>query len=177
MKRFILTIAFAMMALSAYCQNCIKFLGIPVDGSKHAMISKLQEKGYEYDSSMGVLKGEFNGKEVFISIQTINNKVWRIGVLDARDTNEANIKVCFNTLFDQFLNNGKYELQIGNKLTDGDDISYEMSVNSKTFGASFAPLDKSVNGVVWYQILEKYGNYRIGIYYENFDNAANGDDL
>ena len=50
MKRYILVLALALASISAFCQNTIKFLGIPIEGTKKEMIAKLQAKGYEYNS-------------------------------------------------------------------------------------------------------------------------------
>ena len=177
MKKLLLFILFVSVAMGANAQNTIKFLGIPVDGTKREMISKLEAKGYEYDSYGDYLTGEFNGQDVKIIIQTINNRVWRIAVADDSGVNETNIKIRFNNLFDQFSNNGKYICVQGDKLSDNDDISYEMSVNNKRFDAYFIPKDTSINGCVWYTICEFGGEYAIAIFYENTDNAANGDDL
>lgn len=177
MKKLLLFILFVSIAMGANAQNTIKFLGIPVDGTKREMISKLEAKGYEYDSYRDYLTGEFNGRDVMISIQTVNNRVWRVCVIDESYTNETNIKIQFNNLFDQFSNNGKYYCRYGQKLNDSDDISYEMSVHKKRFDAGFGLNDSSINGSVWYMIGEQYGEYTIAIFYENYDNAANGDDL
>ena len=163
-------------SICTYAQNTIKFLGIPVDGTEEEMIAKLQAKGYEYNASDDLLYGEFNGRDVSIAIYTVNNRVWRIAV-EYPSTDEANIKIRFNNLFDQFLNNGKYYCIDGNKLDDTDKISYEMTVNHKRYDAYFGLIDTSVNGIVWYTILEDFGKYAICIYYENRDNEANGEDL
>lgn len=180
MKRFLITFLFVLMTITAIAQesNTIKFLGIPVDGAKKEMISKLQAKGYEYDTSSDCLFGEFNGTNVFINVQTVNNRVWRIGIVDANVNNdEANIKIRYNNLFKQLSNNGKYEVHAGSTLEEKEDISYEMSVHKKRYDAYFHLKDKSIHGRVWYMIVEKYGKYGIVMFYENLDNAANGDDL
>jgi hypothetical protein len=52
-----------------------------------------------------------------------------------------------------------------------------MTVNKKRYEADFRFVDKSINGQVWYMIAESYGKYQIAMFYENLDNAANGDDL
>ena len=176
MKKVLLLTLMLCFSICTYAQNTIKFLGIPVDGTEEEMIAKLQAKGYEYNASDDLLYGEFNGRDVSIAIYTVNNRVWRIAVIDA-STDEANIKIRFNNLFDQFLNNGKYYCIDGNKLDDTDKISYEMAVNHKRYDAYFGLIDTSVNGIVWYTILEDFGKYGICIYYENRDNEANGEDL
>lgn len=180
MKRFLATFLFVLMTIAAIAQdsNAIKFLGIPVDGTKKEMISKLQAKGYEYDASSDVLLGEFNGTNVIIYVQTVNNRVWRIGIADVNVSNdEANIKIRYNNLFKQLSNNGKYEVHAGSTLGEEEDISYEMSVHKKRYDTVFHLKDKSIHGRVWYMIQEKYGKYGIIMYYENLDNEANGDDL
>lgn len=180
MKKIILSIILSVMTFAAIAQeNTIKFLGIPIDGTKKEMISKLQAKGYEYDPSSDVLYGEFNGNNVIILIQTVNNRVWRIAVGDAESTDEANIKILYNRLFEQLSNNGKYEVAKGDKLGEKEDISSEMIVHNKRYDATFTLKDKSVNGIVWFMIAKnKYSDeYRINMYYENLDNQANGDDL
>ena len=180
MKRFLATFLFVLMTMAAIAQdnNTIKFLGIPVDGTKKEMISKLQAKGYEYDASLDGLFGEFNGTKVIIFVHTINNKVWRICIADANVNNdEANIKIRYNNLFKQLSNNGKYEVLGGSTLGEEEDISYEMSVHKKRYDAVFYPKDISINGLVWYTIVENYGKYGIMMFYENLDNAANGNDL
>ena len=180
MKRFLVTFLFVLMTIAAIAQdsNAIKFLGIPVDGTKKEMISKLQAKGYEYDTSSDDLFGEFNGDNVIIYVQTVNNRVWRIGIVDANVNNdEANIKIRYNKLFKQLSNNGKYEVHAGSTLGEEEDISYEMSVHKKRYDTVFHLKDKSIHGRVWYTIKEEYGKYGIIMFYENLDNEANGDDL
>ena len=180
MKRFLATFLFVLMTIVAIAQdsNAIKFLGIPVDGTKKEMISKLQAKGYEYDASLDILLGEFNGTNVIICVQTVNNRVWRIGIADANaDNNEANIKIRYNNLFKQLSNNDKYKIYEGSTLGEEENISYKMTVLNKRYDAVFYPKDKSIHGCVWYMIVENYGKYGIIMYYENLDNAANGNDL
>lgn len=58
-----------------------------------------------------------------------------------------------------------------------------MGVHSKQFDAYFYQASDTDNlataskKLVWFIIFEKYGRYRIGIYYENLYNQANGEDL
>ena len=104
MKKMLLIALLIHLAVSGFAQNTIKFLGIPIEGTKKEMISKLQAKGYEYNSYADVLTGEFNGYDVTISVQTVNNRVWRIAIIDRNTTDETNIKIRYNNLFEQFSN-------------------------------------------------------------------------
>jgi len=46
-----------------------RFLGIPVDGTKAEMISKLKDKGFNEAIGLDdVLEGEFNGKDVYVTV-------------------------------------------------------------------------------------------------------------
>lgn len=180
MKRFLITFLFVLITITTIAQesNTIKFLGIPIDGTKKEMISKLQAKGYEYNAFSDNLFGEFNGTNVNIFVQTVNNKVWRIAIVDENMNNdEANIKIRYNNLFKQLSNNDKYKVLSGSTLGEEEDISYEMIVHKKRYDASFIFKDESINGRVWYMIAEEYGKYGIVMFYENLNNEANGEDL
>ena len=178
MKRFLITFLFVLMTIAAIAQdNTIKFLGIPVDGTKKEMISKLLAKGYKFGAYSDNLFGEFNGTDVIIYVQTVNNKVWRIAIADANGNDEADIKYRYNRLFEQLSNNGKYEVHSGSTLGEKDNISYGMTFNNKRYDAYFTFKDKSIHGRVWYTIDEEDGEYGIIMFYENLDNEANGDDL
>lgn len=123
-----------------FAQNDVtKFLGIPVDGSKSEMIQKLKAKGFRYDSELDCLKGEFNGRDSYISVVTNNDKVYRIMVRDVSGLNETNIRIRFNTLCRQFENNKKYQSVSSESyiIPEDENISYEMSVNKKRYQASY----------------------------------------
>ena len=80
MKRLIIIILalFASIVISAQTNsNVLKFMGIPVDGSKTEVIQKLKEKGFKYDSINDCLTGQFNGMDSRIFISTNKNKVDR----------------------------------------------------------------------------------------------------
>lgn len=177
MKKIILLTVLAAVQFCSFGQNTMKFLGIPIDGTKEQMISALKNKGYTYDVRNDMLEGEFNGENVMIQIQTNNNKVYRLFIADAKLTDETNIKIRYNNLFDQFLLNGKYLLSGGKRISDEENISLEMTVGKKRYEADFIPIDIMTNGLVWYMIGRSYGQYRIVMFYENLDNKANGDDL
>lgn len=81
MKKILSVLLLLLLSISIYAQqNVTKFLGIPVDGSKAAMIQKLKEKGFRYNAQIDKLEGIFNGEKVYVLIQTNKNRVWRIAV-------------------------------------------------------------------------------------------------
>ena len=139
MKKIMFFILLLTVTISAFGQSDVtKFLGIPVDGFKSEMIQKLKEKGF-VNSTLheDILEGEFNGRDVYISAVTNNNKVYRIFLKDKVNVDEGQIKTRFNTLCKQFKENSKY-ISLGNyEISEDEDISYEMSVNNKRYEAIF----------------------------------------
>jgi hypothetical protein len=195
MKKLLLAIIATLIAAVSFAQNDVtQFLGIPVDGTKSAMIQKLKAKGFTYNATLDMLEGEFNGHPVEISIVTENNKVYRICLFDKNGTTESQIKIRFNMLCHQFESNGKYlPMNDNQEISDTEDIQYEMIVNNKEYFAgyyqvgpegvssyynkSLVEIEQLSNKVVWFTIAEKYGKYIIVMYYDNYYNQANGEDL
>ena len=140
MKKLIFSLLATLLTLSLYAQNDVTtFLGIPVDGFKSEMRQKLIAKGFT-PKKVGTneyLEGEFNGTDVHTYIATNNNKVYRIMVCDANTQDEANIKIRFNRLVNQFKNNKKYTSLDQYTISETEDISYEMNVHKKNFDALF----------------------------------------
>ena len=140
MKKLLSLVLLLACSAVSYAQNEVtQFLGIPMDGSKSEMIQKLKAKGFRYDSELDCLKGEFNGRDSYISVVTNNNKVYRIMVRDVTSSSESDIRIRFNTLCRQFENNKKYQSLSSESyiIPEDENISYEMSVNKKRYQASY----------------------------------------
>ena len=143
MKKIILMMLLLVSASASAQKDVTKFLGIPVDGYKSEMKRKLIDKGFTYDAQYDNFEGEFNGQNVYIKIVTNNNKVWRIMVSDANTCGEADIRIRFNKLCDQFNRNNKYisaSLWKDYKLSENEDIGYEMLVHKKRYEAGYYQL-------------------------------------
>lgn len=181
MKKIFSVLLLLLLSISIYAQqNVTKFLGIPVDGSKASMIQELRAKGFTYNLLTDCLEGEFNGENVYILIQTNKNKVWRIIVYEKTRRDERQIKIQYNKLFQQFEDNSNYTIsETSHKLSDNENISYEISVNKKQYAAAFyqLPYEGAQNRMVWFKIVKYYSEYNIAIYYENKRNASHGEDL
>ena len=182
MKKILSVLMLLLLSISIYAQQDVtKFLGIPVDGSKAAMIQKLKEKGLTYNTTTDFLEGVFNGEEVYIHIQTNKNKVWRIAVGNKTGwRDEGQIKIRYNKLFQQFEDNSKYTIsETSHKLSDSEDISYEISVHKKQYAATFyqLPYEGAQDRIVWFTIVKEYGKYYIMLFYENENNNSHGEDL
>ena len=140
MKKLLFIIAIVFNSLLAFSQNDVtKFLGIPVDGTKSAMIQKLRGKGFTYHQTGDYLSGKFNGYSVKVYVVTNNKKVYRICVEDAVACIESDIKIRFNRLVRQFEKNVNYDhtFDTNQSIPEDEDISFQMSVYSKRYEASF----------------------------------------
>ena len=185
MKRllsFIIGILIMCSTVFGQSEGTLKFLGIPVDGSKSEMVAALKSKGFRYDSNSGFLVGDFNGRESHIGIVENHGKVYRVVVFDANTYDAGEIRIRFNNLIHQFENsNGKYYYIVQNEIIPEDeDISYEINVHDKQYSATFIynPLygndelrDKVINEVVEENklLLEKKG-ITSEEFYSNKDN-------
>ena len=142
MKRllsFVIGILIMCSTVFGQSEGTLKFLGIPVDGSKSEMVVALKSKGFRYDSNSGFLVGDFNGRESHIGIVENHGKVYRVVVFDANTYDAGQIKIRFNNLIHQFENsNGKYYYIFPNDpIPEDEDISYEILVNKKEYIAEF----------------------------------------
>lgn len=149
MKKLALIITTLLFSVSVFAQEDVtKFLGIPVDGFKPEMIRKLKAKGYtEHSYKPDVLVGEFNGRDVEVSVVTNNNKVYRIFVQDAYTVDEYNIKIRYNTLCEQFENNKRYISMAveGQSIPDDEDISDQMLYEDKRYEALYFQVPEQVD--------------------------------
>lgn len=129
-----------------------KFLGIPVDGTKSAMIAKLQRKGFTYNRIYDCLKGEFNGKSVELHVVANRNKVWRIAVFGSSQS-ETDVKISYNQLVNSFLSKDNY-LCIDTGYIDED----EYISSNKRIQSSFCQLPDGFNKKIFYdnQVTLKY---------------------
>lgn len=181
MKKLLSFFVMLMLSTALHAQhNVTKFLGIPVDGTKASMIQKLKNKGFTYDVKNHVLSGEFNGDKVNIFIITYKNKVWRIGVQNQHPYDEAQIKIKYNALCQQFNKSTKYTLFKSNEIPKDEDISYQMSVNSKEYQTGYyqLPNDEGLKKRrVWFSFTKILGKYYLGIFYDNEYNHDTTDEL
>lgn len=165
MKKILSIMMMLVLSAALYAQKEVtKFLDIPVDGTKAAMIQKLKAKGFTPSlREKDMLVGTFNGAKVNVYIVTNKGKVCRIMVCDANTMNETDIRIRFNTLCRQFNENKKYISASSSDyiLQDGEDISYEMRVKNQRYEAAYwqlpAGTDKnSLPEKVWSSFKSKY---------------------
>lgn len=162
MKRILLITLLSLFSIVAFCQNggAIKFLGIPIDGTEAQFAAKLKNKGFTYNSLSESYKGQFNGKNVDVYIHTNHNQVDRVYV-SFPSTTEEGIRVEFNRLLAQFKNTGKYmDLSMNEEIPESEDISYEITVKSKRYQASFCYYDTDRDPIVFMDaLMDKFSDF------------------
>lgn len=164
MKKLFSIVLMMFCALTISAQTDVTtFLGIPVDGFKADMRKKLIAKGFTPKTFKGeeYFEGEFNGYDVRVYIVTNNNKVYRLMVADRSHVNEAQIKIRFNNLCHQFEKNERYFTPEDFAISEDEDISYEMSVQSKLYSATYfqKPNSESIdalNVAIYKEMESKY---------------------
>ena len=142
MRKIVVTALLALFACVALAQTSsegtLKFLGIPVDGTKEAMISQLKAKNFRYDSRDDLLYGRFNGYSVEVFVSTNHGLVDRVVVRYPETSSASVIKDEFNTLLSQFDSNEKY-VGIGpiEKIPSNEDVAFEISAHDKQYEANY----------------------------------------
>ena len=143
MKRILLLISlllctsFSLLAQSP-SDGIIKFLGIPIDGTVSQMAAKIKAKGFTYNTKEDYYSGQFNGKNVTLRIVANRDKVYRICVFYP-EMSESTVIMEYNVLWNQFKRNPKYlDVDYSEEIPQREDISYEMSINNKIYGAAFS---------------------------------------
>lgn len=194
MKKLIFTFLMFLLAFSLNAQ--VKFLDIPVDGSKSKMISKLKQKGFEYNKDLDCLTGEFDGEDVMLSLVTTKNKVNSICVFFGSYFGEYTIsgygkraaKNKFNDLIYRFDNNNTKYVNLSSVINpsawsstidDDEDIEYQIKHNNKEYHAYYIQLGDEKTNAVHFAITEasKSGEFWVILRYDNLDNRAQGEDL
>lgn len=154
MKRIFIMLIVAMLSFSVEAQNSYPknaydsineilktdvttFLGIPVDGTVSCMKQRLIAKGFKQDSYK--LSGQFNGQDVYLTIVSYKDKVWRVVVENKAPYSKEQIRPQFNNLVRLFKNSSKYVYteQSAPTIDKSEDISYEMYINNKVYEAQF----------------------------------------
>ena len=163
MRKSLFIVVLLVISVSLFAQKSVtKFMGIPIDGFKSEMIQKLKEKGFVSSvSDKNILEGEFNGTQVNVHVVTNNNKVYRIMLCDVHQMGEADIKIRFNKLCQQFKNNSNYITLGDYTIADDEDISYELTVHDKRYEAVFYQKPLAVDST---EITNKVEAYVYGKY-------------
>lgn len=170
-----------LLSVPSFAQDCVtKFMGIPVDGTKEGMISALENKGFMRLNEDGLL-GDFNGERSMVVVRTNKERVCAVVVAPILSIDKSSVSLVFNTLFSQLDNNPKYKWFRGKKISDKEDVDYEMSVHDKLYSAWFFQVDDCLEQVqnkrVSLTVNRVDGGFCVVISHINGGNLSYGEDL
>ena len=128
----------------------LKFLGIPIDGGKKEVISKLTELGFQKEYGEDILTGIFNGENVKLQISTNHGIVDRIIVEYPSTSSNNDTRIKYNTLLSRFNRNAKYvSLSPRAEIPVSENLALKLHDNSKYYDAAYFFLQNSTNTEDW----------------------------
>lgn len=148
MRKLITAILFAALCSTAFAQDSndgtLKFLGIPIDGPKEQLIEKIKAKGFRSSPYREYLVGQFNGQDVEVYVVDNHDTAYRVFVAFP-ETSAYRVRLEYNHLLNQFLRNDKYlPIKAFEEIPESEDISYEMTIHNKEYGACFVFISPDV---------------------------------
>ncbi len=109
------------MMLVAFCANAFDFDGIDLNSNYTNVAQEISKRGYIYDSSRDCLKGNCQGKEIYLSLDYTNvsksGKVGKLTVEIPTDNPEVSFNEAvniFNVVYHQIPNNGSFDYAVSN---------------------------------------------------------------
>lgn len=208
--KHIITILLTFLAISLSAQEQEKevtqFMGIPVDGTKPEMISKLEEKGFtpeqieidlenaenrfikaggkinggknkEKDGDY-FMKGYFDGHRSKVVISSYHNKVYCIFVIIDEDFKELNAKIQYNLYVEQLSKKYKLLFNSAENIINEDLTEPFDSQNIEAkFLTAYDEYDKPHGMISLEMSHPKYKEFYLALRYYNMDNMPNGKDL
>lgn len=167
-------IAFLITLTVSAHQSITTFMGIPVKGSEKAMRTKLKAKGFE-ESDKNILKGMLEGKEHFLFINTNNNSVCQLVLVEEESINNANAAVDkFNSLLEEYRNDEKRytEYKYNYPIPDRDEYTNKGYIAGGCYYAEFFQVcnPQNYSRRISLRISDEYSGYRIVKTYDNVYN-------
>lgn len=155
-------------------EAALKFLGIPIDGSREYVIAQLKEKGFNGSVHSDYLTGQFNGDPVKVYVHTYHEKVDRI-IVEFDRVPEMSLREQYNNLLSLLRANEKYKsLEDNQPIPDNSTIAAFPGQNYKArFVYYNLNSPEELSGEVWLMLLSS----SVNLYYDNLKNRPRGEDL
>lgn len=171
-----ITYTFVSSGLVDTDETALKFVGVPIGGSREEMVAALKDKGFNmyYDGS---LDGMFNGENVKVYISTNHDIVDRIQVEYPYCSEDNDIRVKYNVLLSRFGRNAKYVcINPRADVPANESIYRKLDENTKYYDAVYFYLHPEVNAKDWVEefrqeYLRRYKKPLQGLSYEEMEEA------
>lgn len=172
-----ITYTFVSSGLVDTEETALKFVGIPIGGTKEQMYNALKAKGFERESYEEFMTGMFNGENVTLFISTNHGIVDRIKVLYPRCSEANDTRIKYNTLLSRFNRNAKYVcVNPRPEVPANENIYWKIQANTKEYDAVYFFLHPEVNAKDWVEefkreYLKRYKKPLQGFSYEEMEEA------
>ena len=159
-------------------ESALKFVGVPIDGTKEQMIEALEEKGFQkepFNDSMAT--GMFNGELVTLFLSTNHGIVDRVKVVYPRCNAANDTRVKYNMLLSRFNRNAKYVcVNTRPEVPADENIYLKLQANTKEYDAVYFFLHPEVNAKGWVEEFKReyqklYKKPLQGLSYEEMEEA------
>lgn len=171
-----ITYTFVSSGLADTDETALKFVGVPIGGSKEQMVAALKEKGFHMDYN-GSMSGMFNGENVNVYISTNHGIVDRITVEYPFCSEDNDTRVKYNVLLSRFGRNAKYVcINPRADIPANESIYRKLYENTKYYDAIYFYLNPEVNAKDWVEefrqeYLRRHKKPLQGLSYEEMEEA------
>lgn len=145
-----ITYTFVSSGFADSDETALKFLGLPIGGTKKQMMEALKTRGFNIDYGNESMTGMFNGEEVKLFLTTNHGIIDKIKVIYPYCSEENDTRIKYNMLLSRFNRNAKYicvnpraEVPIDEK------IYWKLEENNNTYDAIYFYLHPEVNAKDW----------------------------
>ncbi len=158
-------------------ESVLKFVGVPIDGTKEQMYRALRAKGFERESYEDFMTGMFNGESVKVIMSTNRGIVDRIRVIYPYCSEANDTRVKYNMLLSRFNRNAKYVcVNPHAEIPTDEGIYWVLNENTKAYDAVYFYLHPKINAKVWTEEFKReyqkrYKKPSIGLSYEEMEEA------
>lgn len=172
-----ITYTFVSSGLAETDDSVLRFVGVPIGGSKETMFEALKARGFEKVYLDDYMTGVFNGENVQVHFSTNHGIVDVVKVVYPYCSEENDTRIKYNLLLSRFNRNAKYicvnprvEVPIDER------IYWKLDANSKHYDAIYFFLRPEINANDWVadfkQEYHKRNNKPLeGLSYEEMEEA------
>lgn len=170
MKKLMIALAMLLVSGVAMAQDVTTFMGIPIDGTVESVKSKLKAKGFREEGIYKNLKGEFFGREAWVSVFGDKGLANTVGVVFYCLDDKDYAKLLYNRIFDGMLDCGRYVYEDGEKIGENVDLLKELLTADRNCLDSFFLQNGNEDSPVVVSVEYKEGEYNVVMVYWNEKN-------
>ena len=158
-------------------ETTLKFVGIPIEGTKEHMIEALRAKSFEKEPYDDYMTGMFNGENVRVFLSTNHSIVDRVKVVYPYCSETNNTRIKYNVLLSRFNRNSKYVcVNPRTEIPADEKIFWKLEANTKAYEAVYFYLHPEVNAKDWIELFKqeyqkRYKKQLQGLSYDEMEEA------